>query len=375
MYRGLIILLITLLYITNTTAINVLHISDIHYDINYAVGSPSNCYELVSGLDCCRKTDIPKDPWHPADDYGELKCDSPFVLVNSTLKYISDNFHIDLILWTGDSTDHHFFGHTSEDLYNEIYTVTQLILHYFPNTSVVPVLGNHDTKILDQYIPSDLPKIYEMWQQWVPETFVINSGHYVVNYFGRNFVAINSLVIDSNNINNQTNEVEKLYSFLKEYNSPNNWLIGHIAPGSSEAGYNFTDFIKSLSYNTSFWGHSHSDELRLTEGLVIYIAPSVIPDSHYPEFRIYTIENQTVTNYETYLRTGLSGNDTYRFLYDAKNSYSITDFSYQGWLGFSQKIQTNQTLLDNYYYHLNPPFNNGTCDSNCLNEILSDMMV
>lgn len=373
-------LLIIFSFVITGMGLTILHISDIHYDASYSIGSPGNCLTESYGLRCCRKDSIPKNPWHPASIYGELNCDSPFQLANKTFKYITNNLHIDLILWTGDSTDHHFFTQSEENVLKEIADMTSLILFYFKDIPVIPVLGNHDSYLLDQYNPEMIPKIYSLWKQWVPKEFLID-GHYTVSYSGQvgakeiTFTAINSLVYDIHNIFNQTEAVGRLYDYLAK--NQGNWLVGHIPPGAGEAGYNFTEFINTLNFTTSFWGHSHSDQIRLNSRLVMYITPSLLPDSHYPEFRTYNItegiSNGLVEDYTVYM-SSLDSWD-YTILYSAKKDYNLSDLSYDSWINFSKNIQKDQLLLDRYYYNTGPPFNNNSCDTACMKGLLSDMLI
>jgi len=370
-------IVILFILIISIQAINVLHLTDIHYDKAYSVGSPNNCYEQsLIGLRCCRNYSIPKEPWAPARKMGELLCDTPYTLINETLYYISSNFDIDMILWTGDSSDHHFFHQSPTNVLQEISDMTELIYFYFPKSKVIPSLGNHDTFFLDQNNPFLLPEIYSFWKRWVPEEFLLNDGSYTVTHFNITFVVINSLVIDENNIFNTSIYVDSLYSFLGNHSNPKVWVTGHIPPGSNEAGYNFTDFFSSLSYNTSFWGHTHYELIRLNrKGMVAYVCPSVLPDQHYPEFRIYQIDPETprVVNYQDYMRSGLDDDDTYGFLYDAVIDYDLQDLEYASWINFSENIQKNQTLLDRYYSNTGPPFLNDTCNSGCLKGLLEDI--
>lgn len=374
----LFLFLLNLLCISTTSAINVLHITDIHYDDNYAINSPNNCLqqELLE-LRCCRNNSIPISPNSPAREIGELLCDTTYYLLNQTLLYFS-SYAIDLIFWTGDNTDHHFFSQSEYNILNEIKITTNLIEHYFPKIPVIPVLGNHDTYPLDQYNPYMIKPIYDMWKQWVPIEFLINNGTYKVNYYNRTYIVLNSLVYDTHNIFNQTNNTNILYDYLKNNNNEHTWILGHIPLCAGEAGYNFSEFMNTLNYTTSFWGHSHTDQIRLGNKLVMYIAPSLLPDSHYPEIRIYNITDK-VEDYVTFILDNFesninnTNNITYKKLYSAKELYSLSDLSYNSWYNFFQNLYTNITLRNSYYYNTNPPFNNNTCDESCLKGIISDM--
>ena len=97
-----------------------LHISDIHSDLEYSPGSPTHCVGGKLGLRCCRKYDIPLYGSHPASPWGSYNCDTPMSLVESTFEWIKENLYLDVIIWTGDSVDHHDIGQTWEKNRKEI---------------------------------------------------------------------------------------------------------------------------------------------------------------------------------------------------------------------------------------------------------------
>src|SRR3989344_984504 len=79
-----------------------LHITDIHFDPEYAVGAPTMCQ--IPDMRCCRTTSIPKplNSSVKASKWGEYTCDSPFLLIDQTMKWITTNLKdIDFVVWTG----------------------------------------------------------------------------------------------------------------------------------------------------------------------------------------------------------------------------------------------------------------------------------
>lgn len=179
---------------------NVLHISDFHNQLRYAVGSEANC--TSNGLCCLPEVyneDLPKDKnhnftdvyydldpslengelnisfypnahydennqyvkgdyydypkyrgwdfnWLPATTFGNYDCDPPETLMNNSLKYISEyNQSYEFSIFTGDIVDHdvyHCDANTTKFAEVRSYGIMK---HFLKNLSVYPTLGNHDT--------------------------------------------------------------------------------------------------------------------------------------------------------------------------------------------------------------------------------------
>ena len=58
---------------------NLLHITDIHYDIDYHEGAATNCIFASTGMRCCHKYDIPISTIEPAGKWGDYNCDDTVV--------------------------------------------------------------------------------------------------------------------------------------------------------------------------------------------------------------------------------------------------------------------------------------------------------
>ena len=83
---------------------------------------------------------------------GNYSCDSPFALVESAFRKMKRvNPDPDFILWTGDSGPH---GKDPEPKFDVVYgnlkKITKMLsAKYFPNTTIIPALGNHDTRCVE----------------------------------------------------------------------------------------------------------------------------------------------------------------------------------------------------------------------------------
>mmetsp|Transcript_27023 Transcript_27023/g.19483 ORF Transcript_27023/g.19483 Transcript_27023/m.19483 type:complete len:81 (+) Transcript_27023:949-1191(+) len=50
----------------------------------------------------------------------------------------------DAIIWTGDSISHDFYALETEDILHTIKSLTDLLIETFPDTPIIPAIGNHD---------------------------------------------------------------------------------------------------------------------------------------------------------------------------------------------------------------------------------------
>ena len=130
---------------TNKTY-KLLHLSDIHIDLQYVPGSESHCNEIL----CCRNDSQSSDGKFDskAGYWGDSRysCDAPKSLVESTLHHI-EQFHgkdLDLIIWTGDLMSHNVWNTTKQDVINAVKVFSDLVYKYFPGVKVFPALGNHE---------------------------------------------------------------------------------------------------------------------------------------------------------------------------------------------------------------------------------------
>ncbi|VVT51086.1 uncharacterized protein SAPINGB_P002979 [Magnusiomyces paraingens] len=182
------------------STINVLHLSDVHLQRNYTVGAEGNCGTLM----CCApnsqhvpmarsgrdRSIVPADPF-PAPPLGYYRCDTPELLLDSTLSdvvvrgkglqkrmYYADLEDVDLeqgedlfytdpsgrelrsrplapraedglgfefAIFTGDMIDHDPLTISYEDSVWEEEQSLRKFKQYLGGIPVYPVLGNHDT--------------------------------------------------------------------------------------------------------------------------------------------------------------------------------------------------------------------------------------
>ncbi|CAN7988967.1 unnamed protein product [Ixodes hexagonus] len=129
--------------------LKVLHVSDTHYDPEYVPGTNGACSEPV----CCRAVNGKASSAETkAGKWGYLgKCDIPLRTLDSMLQHASQNHQIDMILWTGDLPPHDPWKSKKEDTISNLRVTSELILKYFPNTTVLPAIGNHEAVPINSF--------------------------------------------------------------------------------------------------------------------------------------------------------------------------------------------------------------------------------
>lgn len=193
-------------YNSSLEIFNVLHLSDVHNELRYQVGSESNCSQ---GL-CClpesynldltqssynftsvythagaNKIDLNFYPdahfenetyvagdyydfplyrgwnwvWTPASTWGNYGCDTPEVMLNHTFKYIGSTSELnnyEFAIFTGDIVDHdvvHCDANVTKTAEIRTFKMMKQFLNKIP---IYPTLGNHDTFPYGQLAPKSL---------------------------------------------------------------------------------------------------------------------------------------------------------------------------------------------------------------------------
>ena len=201
----------------NNSKFSILHITDIHLDLEYYPNSPNNCVLGSTGLRCCHKYDIPEEPYKKCSKFGDYNCDTSPWMLNKTYEWIADNlignsssYNIKFISFTGDTVDHHDITQSFSKNVKTINYMGNLFKHYFPQEYVYMTMGNHDTWPIDQTIPlmttrflEDISKVWSKWMdQSATETFSIG-GYYsqtIHTLPDWRIISFNSLWYDTHNI-------------------------------------------------------------------------------------------------------------------------------------------------------------------------------
>ena len=129
--------------------INSLYFTDVHLDLEYTVGAPTECDWVI----CCRnmpgekarKGDKGAGPW------GSHSCDLPQRTFKSMLEYIKSeqpNLKAKFMVWGGDNSSHNVWNITPEDIWKSTQNITDTIMEVLsdakPQLEFLPAVGNHD---------------------------------------------------------------------------------------------------------------------------------------------------------------------------------------------------------------------------------------
>lgn len=269
--------------------LNIYHISDVHFDPDYVIGSKAVCDEPV----CCR-TGIPDSPVNATQKWGGWLCDTPWDAVVDVFNHVNDEHHdIDFIYYTGDIIDHGVWETTEERITTSITRIYGEMSNVFGDIPIYPILGNHEGQPVNQFPPEIVPEEFTVrwlyghvantWSKWLPESAletVRRGGYYtVLARPGLRVVALNNN--DCYTFNwwlffeptHPAAQLQWLHDTLltAEANNEKVHILAHIPSGERNCFY-----VWSREYNriiNRFWntisgifnGHTHNDQF-----IVIY---------------------------------------------------------------------------------------------------------
>ncbi|XP_039266810.2 sphingomyelin phosphodiesterase-like [Styela clava] len=407
---------------TKSTA-RVLHLSDIHMDLNYKLGGNVDCSEPL----CCRDTKKMKSDSRQAGYWGSLGyCDTPYWTLENFLQQTSKNTY-DYIIWTGDLPAHNDWSQSRDNQISVLYNLTSLLIKYFPKTPIYPSLGNHESFPVNSFPPryvddnNSITWLYKAltkaWSPWLPADAlksVSQSGCYTTLVRPRfRIVSLNMNYCNQQNwwmlINpvDPNHELEWLVSTLlkAELNDERVHILGHIPPGSPDClpiwSHNYYNIINRFKDTivAQFFGHTHWDQLEIfydekTKSVptnMAYVAPSITtyPNMH-PGYREYVTdglyEGSTwkVLDHSTYILNLTKVNSQpatqeakWDMLYSARSAFNLTDLSATSWNELVNTWITQdgaESSFQKYYYYFykgNPP--TPVCDKSCKKSMLCDI--
>ncbi|KAL5016932.1 hypothetical protein ScPMuIL_006521 [Solemya velum] len=341
-------------------------VTDFHYDANYSLhGNPSTMCHTSGG-----------DKYNNGI-YGNYLCDSPWRLVESAVNEMkSQNGTPDFILWTGDSVPHVKDSELNlAKVFENIRKVSDQLRDEFPNTTIYPVLGNHDPFPSNQM--SDAMQYYQgvlnssHWDYLLDEqqqADFIKGGYYsTVTDYGLRVLGLNTnLYYNMDKVTvmiwDPASQFEWMWNQLVDARQHNQmvYIVSHVAPGAFERMIDMTWFYpehneRYLSILREFsdiiavqiYGHDHTDSFRVLysgPGLPVsslLLSPAVTPwkstlpgvGANNPSLRLYKYNRKTglVLDYIQYfvnLTAANTDNQTdWQVEYQATQEYNITDLS------------------------------------------------
>lgn len=375
------------LFVIECKLIQFLHLSDIHFDLEYNPNSPNNCYLIDSRLGCCHSYNLAKKPYQNCSKWGDFKCDIPLLFINNTLKWIKENIpELDFIIYTGDSANHNDIRQSIIFNIKTINMVYDLFKFWFGNIKVYNTIGNHDTYPIDQssnIINNYFFKNYAT--KWISYNWLKNDtyrdiilGGYYISYIQNldiYILNINSLLYDQNNIFNVTqlgvDQMQWVNKQLEQIQTNNSRviIITHLDPYTSESNQFYReqmlliiDTFKDIIV-ASLFGHTHKDEIILFKSKNSvstqfgFIPGSIILQNHESGFRMYDydIDTSKIIDYTHYI-SNLSkiiehDNIIFKKSYSLKQEYNMTQINVEEIELLYKNILTSREICNRYCTH------------------------
>jgi hypothetical protein len=339
--------------------VKVLHMSDLHLDARYSVGSEANC---TSNL-CCRANNPNSSASKgqillPAPYYGSFACDSPYGLALAALQSVGPltgtsktGESLGFTIYTGDLVAHDPQPQLSRDFVEYTETSVYGMFKSYLTGPVFAALGNHDSNPENIDAPYSLPGPLGQQQSWNYQHVAglwLNEGwmtsadaataatHYggysIKTNLGLRVIAFNTDFWYKSNFFNFINSTDPDNSgqfkwMISELQAAEDkgervWIIGHVLSGwdGSNPLPNPTNLFYQIVARYSphviagiFFGHTHEDQFMiyysnngtaqtaanaLTTG---WIGPSVTPLTNLNSgFRLYEVDTGDWNVYEAF---------------------------------------------------------------------------
>ncbi|CAJ0951819.1 unnamed protein product, partial [Mesorhabditis belari] len=391
----------------------VLHLSDIHIDRWYEVGSEADCTD-GKGLDafgtyalCCRNyppaagdrekkaIKTPAGPWG-----SPMKCDIPFQTYVSAMKHINQTEKLDYIIVTGDFEAHDIWDYTQDRTKANIENITAVLREFFPHTPIYQAIGNHEgvpsdampAHTMDGYDTHSPQWLYDaLADAWAPDITpqAVNDVRYRASYAtyikqNLKLISINSVYCSTFNFFNYLNQVDPdgtlqwLVEQLldSEAKGEKVHIISHVPSGVTYClkgwSTNYYEIVNRFenTITAQFYGHTHYDHFEVfyenadpTKRATHFnfIAPSLTTyDFLNPSYRIYTIDGAysgstyTVLESDTYWGDVNQANQAnqepnWQLLYNAKKEYQMLDLSPESWSALAKRFDTDFELFKKFH--------------------------
>lgn len=395
--------------------INIIQITDVHYDSNYEPYGNAYCNEPT----CCRKGQNDTNTSNKVAGYwGDYNsCDSPWHAVIDILEQIkATHQNISYIYFTGDIVDH---GVWETSVFGNIESLNKSyskIYETFRNIPVYPILGNHEAHPVNLYAPKSVTnnKINTQWlfnatadlwinMGWLPESTrltILEGGYYTISpKKGFRIIALNSNVCYTANWwlwyqpRDPYGQLQWLADTLLQAEKDGEivHILAHI-PANNECHSTWKrEYLKIVDryariIRAQFNGHTHNDEILLfysndnstTINNVAWNGGSATPFTRLnPNYKLYIVDkkNYIVKNIETWMYNLTEANEnapqrpSWYKSYSFKEEYDIPDLSYDSLHSWLHKLARDENLLSRYYrnfFKRAEPSLNANCDSKCM---------
>nr|CAI5864111.1 unnamed protein product [Callosobruchus analis] len=298
----------------NAKPLKIIHLTDFHISPDYEVGGVAACGYPV----CCKKGVGNKAKGKEAGAWGDYRrCDAPPWLQVDVMMHINKTHpDIDMVYFTGDIVDHAVWKASQKENTRLLYDSFKVFYESFPNIPVLPLFGNHEPAPVNQYPPTGVdlqfgPKHYlsqqwlydlasKIWSPWLPPSAlktVRKQGYYSYTYNSKlKIIALNNNVCYYLNwwLMYNTTYINEQLDFLRNEME------------DSEAKGQFVHIIAHVPTVGQFYGHTHTDELKMFYDEKTKKAINV------------GYNGASLTTYEDY-------NPNYKLMYVDTNTYELLD--------------------------------------------------
>ena len=345
----------------------MLVLNDIHIQNDYAYKANTDCGEIGG---CCSNSHAPpKKKENEAGYWGTIdkNCDIPPRTFDSTVKYIKENLDKpDFLVVLGDNYGHNYFRTSEKELVDTNKYVYDTLKSNFPDTIILPVLGNHechpvdhlDFKDPDNFVYKYLYPIFEEFIGAEQLERLKKNGYYALTYpkYNVKVIQINTQMKDAFNgdlMADNTNPLSFFDHIGEEFYQSE--LIGekiiiltHIPIGSISDIDDFDTNLKVVIERFShvimgtLSGHTHKDSFVFVKNeyndivAVNHVSPSLTTlGSLNPSFRVYAFEDEFMQDYLQYVldlnrhnQLAEQGNFTliYNLNYRFKDAYQLNSW-------------------------------------------------
>ncbi|XP_039596302.1 acid sphingomyelinase-like phosphodiesterase 3b [Polypterus senegalus] len=382
------------------------HISDLHLEPEYKLSNDLYTVCPSSG----------PNPALSAGPFGDYHCDSPWALIESSIKAMKQFFPTpDFIFWTGDDTPHVADSQLgSEKVFTIIQNLTTIINKTFPAVAVYSTLGNHDFHPKSQ-LPPGYNDFYEriasLWGSWLgnaQEKFK-DGAYYKMTLSGQNkfhiLVLNTNLYYEKNMENENLEDPGNQFKWLEnELSAAVNlkdkvYIIGHVPPGMFEKkrdtfwfrpNYNKKYIEIIQKYHSAiagqFFGHQHTDSFRMfydNKGNPIstmFLTPAITPwkttlsgvvnGANNPGIRLFEYDKDTLLVKDMvtyYLNLTYANRNSPRWEkeYRLSESFNVPDGSPVSMHEVLHKISTKEFYLQKYYQLNSVNYDLSECNAHC----------
>uniref|UniRef100_A0A2K5Q8J9 Sphingomyelin phosphodiesterase acid like 3B n=1 Tax=Cebus imitator TaxID=2715852 RepID=A0A2K5Q8J9_CEBIM len=337
------------------------HIADLHLDPDYEVSKDP--------FQVCPSAG--SQPVPNAGPWGDYLCDSPWVLINSSIYAMKEiDPEPDFILWTGDDTPHVPDEKLGEAAVLEIVErLTKLIREVFPGAFYSEKLPG----------PSGSGRIV-----------VLNTNLYYTS---------NALTADMADPGQQFQWLEDVLTNASKAGDMV-YIVGHVPPGFFEKTENkawfregFNDkYLKVVQKHHrviagQFFGHHHTDSFRMlyddagapisamfiTPGVTPWktTLPGVINGANNPAIRVFEYDRATlslkdmVTYFMNLSQANALGKPRWELEYRLTEAFGVPDASARSMEAALDRIASDQGALQRYYAYNSVSYDAGICDEAC----------